>query len=91
MQKWYVTLSPTRCCQRHHTGNITFNLSLNDFKVEVKLVSGNTVTFPADILKASDISGEFDKMKIGHSTNESDGTQIYSKNNDLYVSQSTHV
>ena len=84
-------MSPTRCCQRHRTGNIIFKLSLNDFKVEVKLVSGNTVTFPADILKTSDISGAFDEMKIDHSTNESDGTQRYSKNNDFYVSQSTHV
>ena len=84
-------MSSTRCCQRHRSGNITFKLCLNDFKVEVKLVSGNTVTFPADILKTSDISGEFDKMKIDHSTNESDGTQRYSKKKDFYVSQSTHV
>ena len=60
-------------------------------KVEVKLVSGNTVTFPADILKAPDISGAFDKMKIDHSRNESNGTHRYSKNNVFHVSQSTHV
>ena len=62
-------MSPTRCCQQHRSGNITLKLSFNDFKAEVKLVSVNSVTLPADILKASDIM----------------------KNNDFYVSQSTHV
>ena len=67
------------------------NYLSNDFKAEVKLVSVNSVTLPADILKTSDISGEFDKMKIDHSRNESDGTQIYLKSIDFYVLQSTHV